>query len=213
MNDIRNDKLPEPESLNVTAQGHPEVVPGKRDNAIELDGNSQYLDLGQHPDSCLGNLTECRHGTTGSMWAKFKEFKQNTYYYTNGNGVAVYYKDDKLRYSFTSGNQRWEVDIADLDADRWYFLEYTWEAEKGLRVYVNNRLQGTDARPQRVPRKTGTRTNHVYIGRANSDDENGRHFRFPDVVIDDVETWYADRDYLVAFGYLVRGEGRGSLIL
>ena len=205
MNKMHSNKLPKPESLDIIIHGRPELVPGKRDKAIQLDGNGQYLDLGQHPDSCLGNLTQCHHGTTGSMWANFKDFNQNTYYYTNGNGVAVYYKDDKLHYSFTSGNQRWEVAVPDLDPDRWYFLEYTWHPEKGLRVYVNNRLQGVDSRPDTVSPAPDKPTNHVYVGRANRDDVNGRNFRFPDVMLDDVETWYADRDYLVAFGYLVRG--------
>jgi hypothetical protein len=201
MDDIRNGKLMHP-TMDIPVYGNPNLVPGKIYNAVRLNGNGQYIDLGQHADSCFGNMSRCSHGYTGSMWANFKRFRNNMYYYSNGNGVKMYYKNGRLTFEVEVNGKSWSVGMPDLDIDTWYFLEYSWHPQKGLQVYKNNRLVGETNNPRTVLVRDSSAESHVYLGRGN--DNDGR-FHYGDAVIDEVETWFSDRDYLVAFGHILRG--------
>lgn len=203
MDNIRDNKLVHA-SLNIPVYGNPTVVAGKVNNAIQFNGARQYLDAGDHSKTCLGNTEHCTNGLTGSLWIKFRSLHENTYYLSSGGGVRVYYSDGKLWVVVDRSGFRWEVGIADLSVDTWYFVEYTWHPDKGLQVYVDNKLVGEFKQGSASPltRPTGK----YLIGSANSGDATGGRFRYADAVIDEVETWFLDRESLIAFGYLHRGK-------
>lgn len=192
--------------LTVQTHGHPVLVPGKLRSAIRLDGNGQYVDAGEHSKACLGNVELCRHGLTQSMWIQFREFRNNMYYVSNGGGVRVFHKDGNLYVMIEFAGKQWEVAVPDLQKDTWYFLEYTWHPERGLKVFVNNRLVGSRENPvtvqQRQPSETGSL---VLIGNANTADSDSEQTFSANGIIDEVEMWYRDRDNLIAFDYILRG--------
>ena len=192
--------------MDIDAKGGITNVPGKMQKGIRLDGRSQYLDIGQHVDNCFGDLEKCRHGITGSMWANFRKFENNMFYFSNGNGVKLYHRNGRLYFVLqTTGGQEWEVAIPDLNLNQWYFLEYTWHPMKGLRVYINNRLVGYQQGARAIPQSQINNAAHVYIGRANNGDTSSGSFNYANALIDESETWFRDRDTLLAFRYILRG--------
>lgn len=205
MDQISGNIIPNPD-LTVRTHGHPVLVPGKLRSAIRLDGHEQYVDAGDHSKACLGNVELCRHGLTQSMWIQFREFRNNMYYLSNGRGVRVFHKDGNLYVVITVAGKQWEAAIPDLQTDTWYFLEYTWHPEKGLQVFINNRLVASKEVPvtvqQRQPSETGSL---VLIGNANRRDSDFGQTFTANGVIDEVETWYRDRANLIAFDHILRG--------
>jgi len=192
--------------LTVRTHGRPVLVPGKLRSAVRLDGNDQYLDAGDHSAACLGNVELCRHGLTQSMWIQFREFRDNMYYVSNGRGVSVFHRTGNLHVVVEAGGKRWEVAVPDLQKDTWYFVEYSWHPEKGLQVFVNNRLVGSKQTPATARQRSspGTRS-LVLIGNANTVDAELEQTFSANGVIDEVETWYRDRENLIAFDYILRG--------
>ena len=204
MNEIRNNKLKH-ELLNIPVYGGPRNVPGVIATAVLLRGNGQFMDVGQHSDNCLGNLQRCTHGYTGSMWIKFSKFRENMYYLSTGDqGINMYYKHGRLHVTFQISGKRWDVPLSQLEANRWYFLEYTWHPQSMLRVYVNNRLVGAN-RATDVPYRTWNSDNHFYIGRANDGSPHGENFKYGEFTIDHHLIWFDTRENLIANGHIVRG--------
>ena len=205
MDTIKNGKLMHT-SLDIDANGGIVNVPGKLKNGIRLDGQSQYLDIGQHVDSCFGDLEKCRHGLTGSMWANFRKFENNMFYFSNGNGVKLFHRNGRLYFTLQQpSGQQWEVAIPNLDLNQWYFLEYSWHPERGLQIYINNRLVGYQTAPRAIPKFALSNSSHVYFGRANNGDLSTGTFNYANALVDEAETWFRDRDTLLAFGYILRG--------
>lgn len=204
--------------LTATAEGNPLNVPGKINNATRLDGYDQYIDLGYHGDSCLGNLMRCRHGFTGSMWAKFRVFLNGMYFLSSGGGVKIYFLSHSLNFVFTIPGKRWEVKVPAPSTDVWHFLEYSWSPEGGLKVYINNQLLGEDGDPDFAEMEKIRDDSSVRIGYANEGDAEGAPFRSGNFLVDETEFWFSSRDTLLAFGHLARGlygrhresGGRGS---
>lgn len=121
-------------NLTINVSGNGKNVPGKVNNAVQLDGpGSQYIDVPGQWRTCFGNLALCPHGTTGSMWANFKRFDENAYYLSRG-GLTMFYSGGKLRVSADVGGQRWDVSADGLKTDAWYFIEYSRDPIKGLEV-------------------------------------------------------------------------------
>jgi len=206
MDQISGNVIPS-RDLTVRTHGHPVLVPGKLRSAIRLDGSGQYVDAGDHRKACLGNVELCRHGLTQSMWIQFREFRDNMYYVSNGRGVRVFHKDGNLHVVIAAARKQWEVAVPDLQKDTWHFVEYTWHPEKGLQVFVNNRLVGSRETPVTVQQRPPPETDSlVLIGNANTVDSEVEQTFSTNGVIDEVETWYRDRDNLIAFDYILRGK-------
>jgi len=204
MDQISGSIIPHPD-LTVHTHGNPVLVPGKLHSAIRLDGNGQYVDAGDHSKACLGNIEFCRHGLTQSMWIQFRHFRDNMYYMSNGRGVRVFHKDGNLHVVIEVAGKRWEATVPDLQKDTWYFLEYTWHPEKGVQIFVNNRLIASREIAVTVQQRQPSEDSLVLIGNANAADSDSERTFSANGVIDEVEIWYRDRDNLIAFDHILRG--------
>ena len=77
--------------------GFPTLVDGKIDKALEFDGERDYIDGNDQSNSCLGDLSLCKHGLTVSMWIWLRELPDNTYLFSTGyKGMEIFYSDDNL---------------------------------------------------------------------------------------------------------------------
>ena len=119
--------------------------------------------------------------------------------------MLCYFSAGKLVVIADLPGKRWEVSVPRLKTDQWYFVEYTWHPDKGLDVFIDNQLVGS--RP--APTSSGSTRpgdfdgGHVLIGAANPGESSS--FQYTNGLIDEFETWFRDRDNLIAFEYIMRG--------
>ena len=206
MDEIKDNHLVHP-SLVIPAYGQPDPpnVPGKVYNAVRLDGQTQYLDIGNHLKDCLGSPKLCNHGFTASLWANFRSLQDNAYYFSSGGGLTMYYDKGKLHISIYAADKHWEVKSANLKTDTWYFVEFTWHLEKGLQLYINNKLVDEHKAPAISMIRTPPSDSSVLVGKSNAQDGEGVRTKFGDFVVDELEFWFRDRDNLIAFEHILRG--------
>ena len=53
-------------TLRASVGGNPTQVSGKIGNALQFDGQRDYIDGGDHSATCLGNATLCKYGLTAA---------------------------------------------------------------------------------------------------------------------------------------------------
>jgi hypothetical protein len=77
-----------------------------------LNRSGDYLAGGDHSMTCVGNLDKCRNGLTISMWIYFIQLRHGAYYLDTGNnGLRMFYADQRMTISATTGLQQWTVSM------------------------------------------------------------------------------------------------------
>ena len=183
----------------INLYGGATLTNGKIGNAVRFTGNGEYLSLGDQHDSCLGNLAKCEHGLTVSFLMNPQRFIENGYFMSSGP-YSVYYKNGKVRAKFSTDDDTWEVATDSIQLNKWQKVELSWDEERGLQMYVDKSLVASSATA--TPNTDGPISDYdVYLGRPNGDSAG----YFSDVIMDELEFWYAYRDHLAAFGLLDEG--------
>ena len=188
---------------------HPHLVQGRVSNALNLNGNGQFINIGIHRSSCLGNVDRCSHGLLLSLWLKPSgQFSNRAQILSTGqNGVKIWQKNNKIHASVNTATRIWKCSYAPgLEPDRWSFLEVSWHPDLGVKMYINGSVLA-ESGSQGHPRSDDERIydpnqDGFYVGRGNplATDE-----RYSAMAVDDLTYWYSDRDYLIAFDYIERG--------
>lgn len=193
-------------NLVLSLIGQPESVAGKIGGALELDGSSQFMSLEGQSENCLGNLDFCRHGVLLSAWIKPGELLNGMDLLSTGaNGLKMWYEDGKLKVSARTSTREWNVETEELALDLWQFVEIAWDERFGLAFYIFHKLVAFSPKPT-LPAEdvfgSSRDREQFYIGRG---DGTRRNAMYGILTIDDVEYWYANRQYLLAFDYIQRG--------
>lgn len=203
------DRLYHP-SMVIETYGSPKLVTGKIGQGIKLNGNGQVVDFGEHQSNCLGNLDNCHHGVLLAMWFNPTTFRDNMYFASTGNnGITIKNTGSRLEVSATTSTREWNISTEVLSYNNWYFMEISWDPEKGLELYINDNLVSSTntANKKAVTLATGIYTssqeNKFYLGRGNTRMTSNR---FGNAMYDELEYWYGPREYLIAFGYIQRGK-------
>lgn len=201
MDSIRNNEI-ENSNIKATTHGNPQIRTGKIMNAVFLDGRKDYIEAGDHSQTCLGDLKQCEFGVTISLWLKFGKLEDNMYFLSTGSqGLELYYKNNELIVEAQEGNKNWRASMRGVDTGAWYFIEFTWEKKEGLKMFVNlEKVADVKSYTVRSP-KSGN-GGLLFIGRANT---NMRVERYPNVAVDQVSICFGRRDHLIDMGFLQRG--------
>ena len=167
------------------------LVKGKVGNAVFLNGNGQFVDLGNHMDKCLANLDRCNHGITMSMWLNPRALQDNTYFLSSPT-YSLYYKDGQLQSQFRSGGKEWNVATPKFRSNTWQQVMLSWEPESGLIMYIDDMIVSKDARAREfLQRDESSSEGSLYIGKS-SDSADPTNPRTADSVVDEVQYWYAN---------------------
>lgn len=133
------------ESVNITVVGGPTLIDGPSGKVIQLDGSSQYLDLGTQSETCLGNPLMCDFGMTVQFNLKLITVVENMYIFTTGGdrpdgyGVAMYYKRSQLYLTVSTTTMEWTVK-ASVNLNVFFNIEYSWSIQTGLSLYFDGNL-------------------------------------------------------------------------
>ncbi|GFR98028.1 LOW QUALITY PROTEIN: neurexin-2-alpha, partial [Elysia marginata] len=198
--------------ISLVGSPRPEQVDGKVGRAIQLTGTgNQAIDFGDRTRECLGNLDLCHRGVMYAMWIKPDTLSNGaTFLSTSGeNGITLAYKNQRLHATAETSRQMWEVTTPDLQTGRWSYVEVSYHPLTGLALYVNNEMAAEDTQPSRRTSTPGrdADVSRFYLGRAS---QVTRDVRFADAAFDELEMWYADRDYLSAHKYIQRNQDISS---
>lgn len=192
--------------LTIDLTGYPESVPGKVNNAIRLNGNQQYIDLGERTDECMGNFDHCKFGISIFFWLKINEYDDKMFIMSTGtNGIKLYYNQGFVYVTLDNDRKSWRISVPRLQKNVWHYIEFSWHKDIGLSFYVDGELRD-QVGYRDIPGTFYTGSSHFYIGRPNEGDVQGRRYNFGYLEIDELEIWYARRDMLLAFQYIIRGK-------
>ena len=194
-------------NITIDIYGQPRIIDGKRGGAVNLDGNSQFVSLGNQHESCLGNLDLCRHGLLMSTWVRPGQLREGMDIFSSGaNGIKAWYAGGRLRVSARTLTREWSLETDKIVGNEWQFVEFAWDPVDGLSLYINEQLVAQSSQPS-VRLASDVTAAHpdrekFYIGRGDGSRSNAR---YANMTIDDVEYWYNNRKYLLAFDYIQRG--------
>lgn len=203
MDATSHNRIPHP-NITIETFGQPKIVPGKIGGALYLDGNNQYLSFGNQHGSCLGNLDYCPHGLLLSFWIRPGQLREGMDLLSSGaNGLRAWFSGGQLHLSARTLTKEWSLQTNKLAPDRWQFVEFGWDPRDGLAVYVGDKLVAQGKSPV-VRSTTGHHPDNekFYIGRGDGTRANAH---YANITIDDIEYWYNNRKYLIAFDYIQRG--------
>ena len=78
-----------------------EVVRAKIGNGISLNGEDQYMTLGDHGNSCFGNLEMCTNGMTLAFYLQLERMIESGYIVSAGP-YSIYTKDGRVHFKYVT---------------------------------------------------------------------------------------------------------------
>lgn len=190
MDQIRGDVVVHPNTV-IYVSGNPRTQPGLIGNAVSLNGNNQFVDLGQDK-VCSGDIRSCQKGFTLRFKIKPKQLLDNTYFISS-NPVDVYYQNNRLVAEVRTPDSVWKAYAPNLSPDAWHQVDLSWHPVDGLAMYVDSRRVGQQAVGRDYDGQYDD-ANHFYVGRANTDMIRER---YANALFDDLQIWEAKREYLI----------------
>ena len=118
-------------------------------------------------------------------------------------------REGELRATFSTSSQSWSIVTnrgSIIGGNNWQYVEVSWHLDKGVYIHIEKRpveLSHTYISDVESPRRNHSST--VYLG--SFDVQTRRDIAPPyfQVLVDELEIWFADRDHIAAFGFLEDG--------
>ena len=198
MDEIKNGKLVGTYPGNNV--GDVSLVQGKVNKALYTNGIDQWVNIGNHRDKCLGNLTMCSKGFVMALWLKAHldvSAGGNEYYINSGGhtyqsiGMTLLQQNGDLVASFRTESMHWRADVSGFQSQVWYHVVLAWSGERGEQVYLDGCLHQADE-----GRTLANNQNPIYndfvFGNANTALNGGSVAG--EMSLDEVRVWDADMD-------------------
>lgn len=156
-------------STNYTVIGNPSLVTGPTGQALQLDGATQYIDLSNSDNGCLGNPAQCEFGLSVTFNLKFVTFTENMYIFSNGGdepdgfGVAMYYRRNRLFLTVSTETREWTVETTLIKVNVFYAVDFSWSEQTGLVLYLDGK-EVASTKTYITKTVTVTITTKFYIG-------------------------------------------------
>lgn len=101
--------------------------------------------------------------------------------------------------AYRTYDHEWKVTGPEMQTDKYYMLEWSWDPENGLSLYEDGRkvatqMTGTSITSSPTGSRTYDETRNFYIGRAQTDTINSY---YSNITIDEFQAWEIKRDYLI----------------
>lgn len=182
----------------VTLEQGARLVPGKVGNAVSLQGQGDYVDLGEHMDKCLANLDVCGQGITMTMLLNPKSLKTNQYFLSSPT-YSLYLQNGQLKADFYSSGKHWNVSTRGFHLNEWNGVMLSWNKETGLEMYLNDKIVDKNEIPTDMTdmmQDDARATGGLYIGKSSDSSIEGT----AEMMADEVQYWYADLSKMKARG-------------
>lgn len=131
-------------NLQFTLFGTPSFVSGPTGaKALLLNGNDQFVDMGDQTAQCIGNLDNCKLGLTVKFNLKVIKFSKKMYIFSNGGddrdsyGMAMWYERKRLFLSISTSSQIWTVKTKFTRLNQFTSIRFSWSVQLGIRLYFD----------------------------------------------------------------------------
>ena len=117
--------------------------------------------------------------------------------------------DGQLQATFNTAAETWRIVTLQnsISSDLWQYVQLSWHPEKGAYVHIDKQRVRHIVRFHRnvsdADQPLQNQTSTVYLG---SFDQRVTQTQYFQVFIDELSIWFADRDYVKAFGFLEDGK-------
>jgi len=119
-------------------------------------------------------------------------------------------RDGELRATFSTSSQSWSMvtqRASIIGGNNWQYVEVSWHRDKGLYIHIEKRpvelsytyVSAVIDSPRR------NHSSKVYLGSFERQTRRPVAPSYFQVLIDELEIWFADRDHIAAFGFLEDG--------
>ena len=194
---ILNDVLVEKSDHVIKVVGQPGSVAAVKENGVDLYGTGEYIDAGADV-LCSSSTKRCNKGYTVRFKVKPHSLLDRTTFVSSPE-LDVYYDDGRLQVNATSDTQLWHAETTDVVKGDWNQIDVTWRPDRGLFVYVNEKLR--DSALTSAPYTGSNDTQSSFLIGAKNDSDT----RSADAVFDDFQIWQRFRPLLVTDGYIKEG--------
>ena len=131
-------------NLQFTLFGTPGFVSGPTGaKALLLNGNDQFVDMGDQTTQCIGNLDNCKLGLTIKFNLKVIKFSKKMYIFSNGGdekdsyGMAMWYERKRLFLSISTSSKIWTVKTRFTRLNQFTSIRFSWSVQLGIRLYFD----------------------------------------------------------------------------
>ena len=171
------------------------LVPGKVNKALFTNGIDQWVNIGNHRDKCLGDLTRCTEGFVMALWLKPHLHDGKEFYVNSGGhsvhsvGMSLHCLNGDFITRFKNGTTAWRIRISDIVSDVWMHVVLTWTRHASARIYLNGCLSGQH---MGIPEIGSHGYNDFVFGHRNN--FLGKNTHTAEMILDEVRVWDADMD-------------------
>ncbi|KAK7469526.1 hypothetical protein BaRGS_00036472, partial [Batillaria attramentaria] len=191
-------------SSNLTVMGQPTLVDGPRGGfAILLNGVDQYVQFLTTISSCLTNPSSCPFGLNVKFSLQILTFRRDTYVLSCGadkkdvTGVSVWWSKDKINVRLRTPDKEWKVKARyrseDTRFQQFVSVEFSWNVETGLELYLNNELAKSDKKFKKKKASDAVVPNMCVLGKRRDRDE------FSNIAVGDLYIIFASRNVITDF--------------
>ena len=194
-----------------TAQYHfgASLIPAPDGPHVRCPGYPSYVDFTPTGSSCFANVASCTEGVTIRVALTFLKLEENAMFFSSGaevedgTGFAVFYRYGAVNVVAKTVEREYSVRLSSVRTMFTQTLCMSLSAGAGLEVDVDGKLEGTDKNGvnRLIPGDT-EKVNTVYCGRPT---EEVTHYRYSEVVVGQMDVFYAARTELLEEEVLIPG--------
>ena len=160
------------ESYNITVTETTKLVKGATEDvkAVQIGSKDDSVTIKFPEKDCFGNIDNCKDGFTLSTEILFESLREDTYYFSAGDGsltttgFSLLYKFNRFQLAFITKTETWYVSFSAFKVKTWSKFEFTWTRSGGLLVYVDSVLVGSSTTSVKVTRSSTVRSSEILIG-------------------------------------------------
>ena len=178
------------------------LVPGRSNKALHTNGIDQWVNIGNHRDKCLGNLTVCAKGFVMALWLRaYIHVTSNVQFYVDSGGytaqslgITLFQKHGELRVRLRTESKYWKVESINFSINVWYHVAVVWTGEDGVQFYMNGCLCGRDdSATKRTNNQNPSFTDFIF-GNKNTNLANNDTPLPAEMTLDEVRVWDGNMD-------------------
>ncbi len=126
-------------SLGVTLNDEVKIIDESSNQKVAVfDGTNKYASISI--DNFLQEEDTLHTGFVLTIKMKPIRLDVNNMYFLYGNGLEIFTLNSEMHIKYQNDDKEWSVFVSNLQANKWYTFNITWNFENGLKVYIEDKV-------------------------------------------------------------------------